>query len=155
DYGQVDHHSSTIRAADDPRRTHNEVPDYPVPGAEFVRAEWDGATVSVSSAASDATQLGGTNVASGPAAVIDADPTTGWHSNRLESAVGQWIQLDLDEPVEAGLLTLTTSPGALGDPVKWVEVTTDRGSTGVRIAEPGREQTVALPLGTTTWIRIT
>lgn len=155
DYGQVDHHSSTIRAADDPRRTHNEVPDYPVPGAEFVRAEWDGATVSVSSAASDATQLGGTNVASGPAAVIDADPTTGWHSNGLESAVGQWIQLDLDEPVEAGLLTLTTSPGALGDPVKWVEVTTDRGSTGVRIAEPGREQTVALPLGTTTWIRIT
>ncbi len=155
DYGQVDHHSSAIRAADDPRRTHNAVPDYPVPGTELVRAEWEGARISVSSAASDATQLGGTSVTSSPAAVVDGDPTTGWHSNGLESAIGQWLQLDLDQPIEAGLLRLTTSSGALGDPVEWIEVATDRGSTAVRIDEPGREQTVALPLGTTTWIRIT
>lgn len=155
DYGQVDHHSSTIRAADDPRRTHNAVPDYPVPDTELVRAEWEGARISVSSAASDATQLGGTSVASGPAAVVDGDPTTGWHSNGLESAIGQWLQLDLDRPIDAGLLHLTTSSGALGDPVEWLEVSTDRGSTAVRVGEPGREQTVALPLGTTSWIRIT
>ncbi|MEE2035228.1 DUF3367 domain-containing protein, partial [Rhodococcus chondri] len=93
DYGQVDHHSSTIRAADDPRRTHNRVPDYPVPDTELVRAEWEGARLSVSSSASDATQLGGTSVGSGPAAVVDGDPATGWHSNGLESAVGQWLQL--------------------------------------------------------------
>ncbi len=109
----------------------------------------------MSSAASDATQLGGTSVASSPAAVVDGDPTTGWHSNGLESAIGQWLQLDLDRPIEAGLLHLTTSSGALGDPVKWLEVSTDRGSTAVRVDEPGREQTVALPLGTTSWIRIT
>jgi len=155
DYGQVDHHSSTIRAVDDPRRTHNLVPDYPVADTELVRAEWEGAAIGVSSSASDATQLGGTAVGSGPAAVIDGDPTTGWHSNGLEAAVGQWLQLDLDTPIEAGLLHLTTSPGALGSPVKWLEVSTDRGSTAVRVEEAGREQTVALPLGTTTWIRIT
>ncbi|NMD96856.1 DUF3367 domain-containing protein [Rhodococcus sp. BL-253-APC-6A1W] len=155
DYGQVDHHSSAIRAADDPRRTRNAVPDYPVPGAELVRAEWEGARITVSSAASDATQLGGTAVGSGPAAVVDGDPTTGWHSNGLESAVGQWLQLDLDTPVHSGMLQLTTSSGALGDPVRWLEVTTERGSTAVRVEEPGRPQTVALPLGTTSWIRIT
>lgn len=155
DYGQVDHHSSAIRAADDPRRTHNAVPDYPVPDTELVRAEWEGARISVSSSASDATQLGGTSVASGPAAVVDGDPTTGWHSNGLESGIGQWLQLDLDEPITTGLLRLTTSSGALGDPVKWLEVTTERGSTAVRIDKPGREQTVALPLGETSWIRIT
>lgn len=155
DYGQVDHHSSAIRAADDPRRTHNRVPDYPVPDTELVRAEWEGARLSVSSAASDATQLGGTSVGSSPAAVVDGDPTTGWHSNGLESAVGQWLQLDLQTPIGAGLLHLTTSPGALGDPVKWLEVTTARGSTAVRVDKPGREQTVALPLGATSWIRIT
>ncbi|MEU5842187.1 alpha-(1-_3)-arabinofuranosyltransferase [Rhodococcus sp. NPDC047139] len=155
DYGQVDHHSSAIRAADDPRRTHNSVADYPVPDTELVRAEWEGARISVSSAASDATQLGGTSVTSSPAAVIDGDPTTGWHSNGLESAIGQWLQLDLDRPIEAGLLHLTTSPGALGDPVEWLEVSTERGSTAVRVDEPGREQTVALPLGSTSWIRIT
>ncbi|SQI35853.1 Domain of uncharacterised function (DUF3367) [Rhodococcus coprophilus] len=155
DYGQVDHHSSAIRAADDPRRTHNAVPDYPVPDTELVRAEWEGARITVSSAASDATQLGGTAVGSGPAAVVDGDPTTGWHSNGLESAVGQWLQLDLDTPIHAGMLQLTISSGALGDPVRWLEVSTERGSTAVRVDEPGRPQTVALPLGTTSWIRIT
>ena len=155
DYGQVDFHSSTIRAADDPRRTHNLVPDYPVADTDLVRAEWEGARIGVSSAASDATQLGGTSPGSGPAAVLDGDPTTGWHSNGLESAVGQWLQLDLDTPIEAGMLHLTTSPGALGSPVKWLELETDRGTTAVRVEKPGREQTIALPLGTTTWIRIT
>lgn len=155
DYGQVDHHSSTIRAEGDDRRTHNLVPDYPVPDTELVQAEWDGARISVSSAASDATQLGGTSVGSSPAAAIDGDPTTGWHSNGLESAIGQWLQLDLDTPIDAGILHLTTSSGALGAPVKWLEVTTDRGSTAVRVEKPGTPQTVALPLGTTTWIRIT
>nr|WP_225222648.1 alpha-(1->3)-arabinofuranosyltransferase [Rhodococcus ruber] len=155
DYGQVDHHSSAIRAAGDPRRTYNLVPDYPVPDTDLVHAEWEGARISVSSSASDATQLGGTSVGSGPAATVDGDPTTGWHSNGLESAVGQWLQLDLDRPLEAGLLRLSTSPGALGPAVKWLEVTTDRGSTAVRVEKPGREQTVALPLGRTTWIRIT
>ncbi|MFZ2527343.1 MAG: alpha-(1-_3)-arabinofuranosyltransferase, partial [Rhodococcus sp. (in: high G+C Gram-positive bacteria)] len=155
DFGQVDYHSSAIRAADDPRRTHNLVPDYPVADTDLVRAEWEGAHIGVSSAASDATQLGGTSPGSGPAAVVDGDPTTGWHSNGLESAVGQWMQLDLDTPIEAGMLHLTTSPGALGAAVKWLEVATDRGTTAVRVEKPGREQTVALPLGTTTWIRIT
>ncbi|MFD4180960.1 alpha-(1-_3)-arabinofuranosyltransferase family protein [Rhodococcus sp. NPDC058514] len=155
DYGQVDNHSSALRTPDDPRRTHNLVPDYPVPGAPLVTGEWDGARITVSSSAADATQLGGTAPGSGPAATVDGDPATGWFSNGLESALGQWIRLDFDEPVTSGLLKLRTSPGALGVPVKQLEVTTPNGSTAVRVGKPGEVITVSLPTGTTDWLKIT
>ncbi|MFC7446664.1 alpha-(1-_3)-arabinofuranosyltransferase domain-containing protein [Rhodococcus daqingensis] len=155
DYGQVDNHSSALRTPEDPRRTHNLVPDYPVPGAPLVTGEWDGARITVSSSAADATQLGGTAPGSGPAATVDGDPATGWFSNGLESALGQWIRLDFDEPVTSGLLKLRTSPGALGVPVKQLEVTTPNGSTAVRVGKPGEVITVSLPTGKTDWLKIT
>ncbi|SEL50958.1 alpha-(1-_3)-arabinofuranosyltransferase domain-containing protein [Rhodococcus maanshanensis] len=155
DYGQVDNHSSALRTPDDPRRTHNLVPDYPVPGAPLVTGEWDGARITVSSSAADATQLGGTAPGNGPAATVDGDPATGWFSNGLESALGQWIRLDFDAPVTSGLLKLRTSPGALGVPVKQLEVTTPNGSTAVRVGKPGEVITVSLPPGKTDWLKVT
>ncbi|NKS05193.1 DUF3367 domain-containing protein, partial [Rhodococcus hoagii] len=124
DFGQVDNHSSALRGPDDERRTYNAVPDYPVPGAALVEGEWSGATLSVSSAASDATQLGGTAPGSGPAATVDGDPATAWLSNGLETARGQWLRLDFDTPITRGMLHLTTSPAAFGPPVKWIRVET-------------------------------
>lgn len=59
DFGRVDNHNSALRGAADARRTHNLVPDYPVPGTPLVRGEWSGATITASSSAADATQLGG------------------------------------------------------------------------------------------------
>lgn len=155
DYGQVDNHSSALRGPDDPRRTYNLVPDYPVPDAPLVRGAWEGATVTVSSSASDATQLGGTAPGSGPAAAVDGDPATGWHSNGLGSAVGQWLQLDLDTPITAGMLHVTTSPAVIGAQVDMLEVTTPNGSTSVRVTRPGEPITVSLPVGRTPWLRIT
>ncbi|SNT02974.1 alpha-(1-_3)-arabinofuranosyltransferase [Rhodococcoides kyotonense] len=155
DFGQVDDHSSALRSADEPRRSLNEVPDYPVDGAETVDAEWEGATITASSSASDSTQIGGTKPGSGVAAVVDGDLATAWVSNGIESAVGQWLQLDFDEPLRGGLLHLRTSPGTIGDPVKWVEVTTENGSTAARIDRPGDPITVSLPGGSTSWLRIT
>ncbi|MEV6277259.1 alpha-(1-_3)-arabinofuranosyltransferase [Nocardia sp. NPDC051832] len=156
DFGKVDNHNSALRAPDDPRRTHNLVPDYPVPGADLVRGEWSGATITASSAASDATQLGGAAPGSSTAAVVDGDPATSWISSGIDSAVGQWLRLDLDKPIKsAGLLTLTTSPAAIGAPVKWVEVRTDNGSVSARITEPGEPLSISLPVGRTTWITIT
>ncbi|MBY6539439.1 DUF3367 domain-containing protein [Rhodococcus sp. BP-349] len=155
DFGSVDDHSSALRAPDDPRRTLNLVPDYPVQGTPLVEGAWSGARVSVSSAASDATQLGGASPGNGPAAAVDGDAATSWVSNGLESSVGQWIQLDLERPVRSGLLELRTSPGTLGSPVKWVEVETDNGTAAARITEPGAPVTVSLPAGTTTRIRVT
>ncbi|MBF6479726.1 DUF3367 domain-containing protein, partial [Nocardia cyriacigeorgica] len=155
DFGKVDNHNSALRAPDDARRTHNLVPDYPVPGAEPVRGEWSGATVTASSSAADATQIGGSAPGSSTAAAVDGDPATGWVSNGAERAVGQWLRLDLDQPIRAGLLRLTTSAAAIGDPVKWVEVRTDNGSVSARISEPGAQVSISLPAGTTSWMTIT
>nr|WP_206071815.1 alpha-(1->3)-arabinofuranosyltransferase [Antrihabitans stalactiti] len=154
DFGQVDNHSSAIRTPNEPRRTHNLVPDYPVYDADLVEGQWSGATITVSSAASDATQLGGTAPGNGPAATIDGDEATSWLSNGLETALGQWLQLDLDHPIDSGLLHLTTSPAAIGTPVKWIEVRTANGSTAARVDKPGKPITVSLPPGKTSWLRI-
>lgn len=154
DFGQVDNHSSALRSPDDPRRTYNAVPDYPVPDAPLVEAEWSGASITVSSSASDATQLGGTAPGSGPAATVDGDPATAWLSNGLETARGQWLRVDLDTPVTRGMLHLTTSPAAFGPPVKWLRIETPNGSTSVKIDKPGEPVDVSLPSGTTPWLRI-
>ncbi|MFC6011414.1 alpha-(1-_3)-arabinofuranosyltransferase [Nocardia lasii] len=155
DFGRVDNHNSSIRAPDDPRRTHNLVPDYPVEGTELVRGEWSGATVTASSSASDATQIGGAAPGSSTAAAVDGDPSTAWISNGSESALGQWIRLDLDAPIANGSLRFTTTAAALGDTVKWVEVRTSRGTVSARITEPGTPVSVALPAGKTDWVMIT
>ncbi|MFC4604129.1 alpha-(1-_3)-arabinofuranosyltransferase domain-containing protein [Rhodococcus kronopolitis] len=155
DFGEVDNHSSALRTPDDPRRTYNRVPDYPVAGAELVTGQWDGARITVSSSASDATQLGGTAPGTGPAATVDGDEATGWFSNGLESALGQWLRVDLDTPISSGLLHLRTSAAAVGVPVKWLEITTPSGSTAVRVSEPGAPLTVSLPPGPTPWLKIT
>ncbi|WP_433681444.1 alpha-(1-_3)-arabinofuranosyltransferase [Nocardia sp. CA-119907] len=155
DFGKVDNHNSALRAPDDARRTHNLVPDYPVPGAELVRGEWSGATITASSSAADATQLGGSAPGSSTAAVVDGDPSTAWISNGAEHALGQWLRLDLDHPISTGLLQLTTSAAAIGDPVKWVEVRTAHGSVSARIPEPGAPVSISLPAGQTDWLSIT
>ncbi len=155
DFGQVDSHNSALRSADEPRRSLNLAADYPVYGADTVDGEWEGATITASSSASDSTQIGGTKPGSGVAAVVDGDLATSWVSNGIESAVGQWLQVDFDEPISGGLLHLRTSPGTIGDPVKWLEVTTPNGSTAARIDKPGDPLTVSLPGGDTPWVRIT
>ncbi len=155
DYGQVDSHNSALRSADEPRRSLNEVADYPVSGADTVDAEWEGARITASSSASDSTQIGGTKPGSGVAAVVDGDLATSWVSNGIENALGQWIQIDLDEPIQSGLLHLTTSAGTIGDPIKWLEITTPNGSTAARVDKPGEPITVSLPGGGTPWVRVT
>lgn len=155
DFGRVDNHNSAVRAPDDARRTHNLVPDYPVPGADLVRAEWSGATITASSSAADATQLGGAAPGSSTAAVVDGDPATAWISNGSEHALGQWLRLDLAKPIQVGQLTFSTSAAAIGDPVKWVEVRTANGTVATRITEPGKPVSVSLPAGQTQWVTIT
>ncbi|WP_278261128.1 alpha-(1-_3)-arabinofuranosyltransferase [Nocardia sp. AG03] len=155
DFGRVDNHNSAVRAADDARRTHNLVPDYPVDGAGLVQGEWSGAKVTASSSAADATQIGGAAPGSSTAAAVDGDPSTAWISNGSEPALGQWIRLDLDKPITSGSLRFTTTAAALGDPVKWVEVRTPRGTVSARITEPGEPVAVPLPAGSTEWVMIT
>ncbi|MCV7397754.1 DUF3367 domain-containing protein [Mycobacterium paraseoulense] len=155
DYGRVDQHSSAVRAAGDARHTYNRVPDYPVPGADSVPGAWAGGRVTVSSSSSDSTAMPDVAPATSPVAAVDGDPATAWVSNSLQSAVGQWLQVDFDHPVTNAAITLTPSATAVGAQVRRILVETATGSTTLRFDEPGKPLAVALPYGETPWVRIT
>ncbi|MDG5482401.1 DUF3367 domain-containing protein [Mycolicibacterium gadium] len=155
DYGRVDDHSSAIRTPDDPRNTFNRVMDYPTPGAETVYGQWSGGRVSVSSSASDSTALPNVAPATGPAAAVDADSSTSWVSNALQSAIGQWLQVDFDHPVTNATITVTPSATAVGSQVRRIEISTVNGTSTLRFDEAGKPLTAALPYGESPWVRIT
>lgn len=155
DYGRVDQHSSAIRAPGDARHTYNRVPDYPVPDADPVLGAWTGGRITVSSSASDSTAMPDVAPATSPAAAIDGDPATAWVSNSLQSAVGQWMQIDFEHPVTNAALTLTPSATAVGAQVRRILIETATGSTTLRFDQPGKPLAAALPYGETPWLRIT
>lgn len=155
DYGRVDDHSSAIRTPDDARHTFNRVLDYPAASAETVYGKWNGGRITVSSSASDSTALPNVAPATGPAAAVDADPSTSWVSNSLQAAVGQWLQVDFDHPVTNATLTITPSATAVGAQVRRVEVSTVNGTSTLRFDQAGKPLTVALPYGETPWVRVT
>ena len=155
DYGRVDDHLSAIRAADDPRNTFNRVPDYPAGGADTVYGKWSGGRLTVSSSASDSTALPNVAPATGPAAAIDGDSSTSWVSNALQSAVGQWLQVDFDHPVTNATITITPSATAVGAQIRRIEVSTVNGTSTLRFDEAGKALTAALPYGETPWVRVT
>ena len=155
DYGRVDEHSSAIRAAGDARHTYNRVPDYPDPGADPVFGAWNGGRITVSSSSSDSTAMPDVAPATSPAAAVDGDSGTAWVSNALQSAVGQWLQVDFDHPVTNGAITITPSATAVGAQVRRILIETANGSTTLRFDEPGKPLASALPYGETPWVRIT
>jgi arabinofuranan 3-O-arabinosyltransferase len=155
DYGRVDDHSSAIRTPDDARHTFNRVLDYPADGADLVYGKWTGGRLSVSSSAADSTALPNVSPATGPAAAIDADASTSWVSNALQSAVGQWLQVDFDHPVTNATITITPSATAVGAQIHRIEVATINGTSTLRFDAGGEPLTAALPYGETPWVRIT
>ncbi|MFZ2511249.1 MAG: alpha-(1-_3)-arabinofuranosyltransferase family protein, partial [Gordonia sp. (in: high G+C Gram-positive bacteria)] len=159
DFGRVDDHASAIRSPDDPRLTKNRVADYPVDGQPPVVARWvlDGepgtVRVSTSGSASDATQPGQSVPAAAAASAFDGDPSTAWVSRGLDSAVGQWLAIDLAERQPNLAVTLTTGQ-AIGSEVTTVLITTDAGSTVAANLKPGTPTRVVLPSGPTSHIQI-
>jgi arabinofuranan 3-O-arabinosyltransferase len=155
DYGRVDDHSSAIRAPGDTRHTFNRVLDYPAGGADLVYGKWPGGRISTSSSAADSTSLPNVATALGPAAAIDGDSSTSWVSSALQSAVGQWLQVDFDHPIANATITITPSATAVGAQVRRIEVATANGTSTLRFDEPGKPYTAALPYGETPWVRFT
>jgi arabinofuranan 3-O-arabinosyltransferase len=155
DYGRVDDHSSAVRTVDDRRNTFNRVPDYPAGDASPVYGSWTGGRLTASSSASDSTALPDVSPAAGPAAAIDGDSGTSWVSNALQSAVGQWIQVDFDHPVTNATITIAPSATAVGAQVRRMQISTVNGTSTIRFDKAGEPLTAALPYGETPWVRIT
>jgi arabinofuranan 3-O-arabinosyltransferase len=155
DYGRVDDHSSAIRAPGDSRNTFNRVMDYPAGDAAIVYGHWPGGRLSVSSSAADSTALPYVAPAAGAAAAIDGDPATSWVSNSLQSAVGQWLQVDFDYPITNAAVSITPSATAVGAQVRRIEVSTATGTSTLRFDQAGKPLSAALPIGETPWVRFT
>ena len=155
DYGRVDDHSSAIRAAGDTRHTFNRVPDYPAGDTRMVQGDWTGGRITVSSSAADSTALPNVAPATAQTAATDGDSSTSWVSNALQSAVGQWLQVDFDHPVTNATITITPSATAVGAQVRRIEISTVNGTSTLRFDEAGKPLTAALPYGETPWVRIT
>ena len=76
-------------------------------------------------------------------------------SNALQSAIGQWLQVDFDHPVTNATITITPSATAVGAQVRRIEVSTVNGTSTLRFDEAGKPLTAALPYGESPWVRIT
>ncbi|MGB9224631.1 MAG: hypothetical protein WCB80_15365, partial [Mycobacterium sp.] len=140
---------------DDARRTYNRVLDYPVPGAATVPGAWSGGRITVSSSSSDSTAMPDVAPAASSVAAVDGDPATSWVSNALQAAIGQWLRVDFDHPVNNAVITLTPSATAVGAQVRRILIETATGSTTLRFDEAGKPLTAALPYGESPWVRIT
>ncbi|MBT0567472.1 alpha-(1-_3)-arabinofuranosyltransferase [Williamsia sp. CHRR-6] len=158
-FGRVDDHSSAVRAAGDPRRTQNSVPDYPVPDTDRVQGQWllngqpGQVRVTASGSASDATQLGQSVPAASPVAAFDGNPNTAWVSRDLDRAVGQWLQVDFTAPRRDLSVSVTVGKG-LGAQVTSLLVSTEAGTTVAQGVRAGDPVTIVAPAGRTRWLQV-
>jgi len=149
--------SSTLTVGDDfvqERRVHDYLP-IPPDGRQSV-AEFVGGAVSASSSGSAATALRARSSGAAPWNAVDTDQATAWVSGDLAPGVGQWWQVDLDDPIEAASITVRF---VVGDPAgagpTEVTVTTDTGDVTVPVESTDLPQELPLPVGPTRSIRLT
>jgi arabinofuranan 3-O-arabinosyltransferase len=91
-----------------------------------------------------------------PYAAVDGNPSTMWESGSWAGPVGQWIQLNLDAPLDPGVISASFYTGtALGPLVTQVHVTTAAGEATDPVAMTSDPQLLRVPPGRTGWLRIT
>ncbi|MCB1016207.1 MAG: DUF3367 domain-containing protein [Acidimicrobiales bacterium] len=91
-----------------------------------------------------------------PFAAFDGDPGTVWRPQRLGSAVGDWVELRLDEPVDVASIGVEIPPARVGrGRVARVLVTTDAGRRQANLAASAGANGIELPAGETRTIRLT
>lgn len=91
-----------------------------------------------------------------PFAAFDGDASTVWRPSRTGSAVGQWIELRLDDPLEIDRIGVEIPTARVGrGRVARVQVETEAGRREVTLAASAGANGVTLPEGDTTYLRIT
>jgi arabinofuranan 3-O-arabinosyltransferase len=159
-FGELRTNYSPTLTASQPLTTFEAAADYTEPGwARYTSvARYHGIRyVTASSSAAGIGAIPG-QWASGllPYSAVDASMRTMWESGSLAGALGQWIQLGFDSPVDPGAIgvAFTDSP-ALGPPVTQVTITTAAGRASDPVQVTGSPQTLPVPPGPTSWLRIT
>jgi len=168
-FGRIEDNASAVMTATQPRRLGGTARDY-LPdsvvraagagggagGTPETVARLEGASALVaSSSASDPDAFGGTRPEHQPFAAFDGDEGTGWISGGVGGAVGEWLELRLDRPRDLDRARLLVDPDAPGARVTRVRLSTDRGSADVELAGKTGPQSIELPSGATSRVRVT
>jgi arabinofuranan 3-O-arabinosyltransferase len=158
-FGELRSDASQTLTGAVPLRTYEAVPDLTEPGwtADMAVAQYYGIKdVSASSSAADLDAIPSIS-ATGylPYAAFDGDYRTGWVTGGWHGPAGQWIQAGLSRPITVARVraTFVVNP-FLGAPVAAVAVQTAAGSLVQQVRPSAGPQTLLVPPGATTWLRI-
>lgn len=112
------------------------------------------ADVAASSSGADVTATVNASPGFGPWSALDGDPKSAWGSAAWHGAVGEWLEIRFTEPVDPGSIDITFAQ-VFGPFPSRLEVTTDTASLSVPVVANSFAQTVAVPPGETTTLRLT
>jgi len=158
-FGELRTSYSPTLTASQPLTTFEATADYTEPGWDAYQAvaSYSGIKdVTASSSAADITAITG-QWASGEYPFDALTGTKGtWESGSWTGPMGQWLQVDLVSNTDVGSIQAAFADNAaIGPAVTSVTVSTAAGSVTDPVAATGAVQTLTLPRGRTTWIRIT
>jgi arabinofuranan 3-O-arabinosyltransferase len=112
------------------------------------------ADVTASSSAADVRTVFNANPSFAPWSALDRDPDSAWRSAAWHGAVGEWIEVSFDEPIEVGPMHISFAPAAIPMPTN-LAVTTDTGTVTQTVRPSASRQRVAVPPGLTSRVRLT
>lgn len=130
------------------------------PEDRLVTARWEGVRdVRASSSAADLDAVLDRALESAPASALDGDRRTAWVSGGLEGAVGEWLEVELEEPRDLRGATVVVGGPELSElqaTLTALEVRTDTGSARTLLTgEDGVRQPLTVPRGPTRTLRVT
>ncbi len=92
-----------------------------------------------------------------PVNAFDGNPATAWAEGSPDTPVGQWIQVSFDHPLDLpaaiGIRLLVDTP--VRSVATQVRVSTAAGAATTTLADTGNRQTLRVPPGAASWLRIT
>ena len=159
-FGEIRIDYTQTLTAKDPGQTIEAADDYLAPGWRpyLSVAEYHGiANVTASSSASDIDALPNQSATGRmPFSAIDGDLRTMWESGSLAGPLQQWLQVDFSHAMNPGTIQVAFADNALvGPPVTKVGIETAAGRVADDVTPTAQPQSLRVPPGATTWLRIT
>ena len=91
----------------------------------------------------------------GPASAFDGNPSTAWVASGAGRSIGQWVSIAFDREVDLKSITISPLNDSPNRPtIKWVTLTTDRGSVRRYIPVRSTPVTVSVAPGWTRQLKI-
>jgi arabinofuranan 3-O-arabinosyltransferase len=159
-FGEIRADYSPTLTATDPARTFEAAADYTDPGwRPYLSTAQYGGIANVKASSSDAdidaipTQSGTGRL---PFAAVDGDLRTMWESGGLNGPVGQWIKIEFLHAIDPGLIHVAfVRNRAIGPPVTEVLMSTAQGRFTEDVRAKGGFQSLRVPAGLTSWLKLT